>query len=91
MECVTTLTANECFGPLGFDGAEDRIVAGVAAFCQRAADAVLVSGDLFTDGMTYPAETQRYLQVLAGVNRRLAALADRVVEVCCGIPIVIKE
>lgn len=91
LECVTTLTANECFGPLGFDGAEDRIVAGVAAFCRRAADAVLVSGDLFTDGMTYPAETERYLQVLAGVNRRLAALADRVVEVCCGIPIVIKE
>lgn len=41
--------------------------------------------------MTYPAETERYLQVLAGVNRRLAALAGRVVEVCCGIPIVIKE
>ena len=81
----------ECVTPLGFDGAEDRIVAGVAAFCRRAADAVLVSGDLFTDGMTYPAETERYLQVLAGVNRRLAALADRVVEVCCGIPIVIKE
>ena len=49
-------------------------MAGVAAFCRRAADAVLVSGDLFTDGMTYPAETERYLQVLAGVNRRLAGI-----------------
>ena len=91
LECVTTLAANECFGAAGFDGAEDRIVAGVEALCRRAADAVLVSGDLFADGIAYPAETERYRQVLAGVNRRLAALADRVVEVCCGIPIVVKE
>ncbi len=91
LECVTTLAANECFGPKGFDGAEERIVAGVEALCRRAADAVLVSGDLFADGIAYPSETERYLQVLAGVNRRLAALADRVVEVCCGIAIVVKE
>ena len=42
-------------------------------------------------GRRAPEQPQRYLQVLAGVNRRLAALADRVVEVCCGIAIVVKE
>ena len=87
LECVTTLAANECFGPAGFDGAEERIVAGVEALCRRAADAVLVSGDLFSDGYTYPPETERYLSVLAAVNGELAAQSDRVIEVCCSIPI----
>ena len=86
LECLTTLTANECFS-VGFDGAEKRLLAGVEALLRRCGDAVLVSGDLFSDGYTYPPETERYLSVLAAVNGELAARADRVIEVCCSIPI----
>ena len=86
LECLTTLTANECFS-VGFDGAEERLLAGVEALLRRCGDAVLVSGDLFADGYTYPPETERYLSVLAAVNGELAARADRVIEVCCSIPI----
>lgn len=86
LECLTTLTANECFS-VGFDGAEKRLLAGVEALAARCGDVVIVSGDLFSDGYHYPPETERYLSVLAAVNREIAARSDRVIEVCCGIPI----
>ena len=86
LECLTTLTANECFS-VGFDGAEERLLAGVEALLRRCGDAVLVSGDLFADGYTYPPETERYLSVLAAVNGELAARAVGVIEVSCSIPI----
>ena len=51
---------------------------------------VVVSGDLFRDGVDYPPETRAYRALLARLHRDLAARADRVVEVVCGIPVVWK-
>ncbi len=48
---------------------------------------ILVSGDLFRDGTVYDEMTEQYLQYLGDLHRRLAAEADRVVEVVCGIPV----
>ena len=51
---------------------------------------IVVSGDVFADGERYDGETARYLQALAALNRRAAALADAVCEVVCGIPVPLK-
>ena len=48
---------------------------------------IIVSGDLFRDGTVYDEMTERYLQDLGNLHRLLAAAADRVVEVVCGIPV----
>lgn len=87
LECLSNLTANECFGPGGFDGAAERILAGVDRLSRQAAHVVIVTNELFSDGLDYPEETARYLSVLAGLNRALAGRADRVVEVVCGLPV----
>ena len=87
LECLSNLCANECFGPEGFPGAKERILRGIDHLLERCAHVVIVTNELFSDGMSYPPETEAYLSLLADLNRDLAARADRVYEVCCGIPV----
>lgn len=90
LECLSNLCANECFGPEGFEGAYERIWQGICHLTDTCRDVVIVTNELFSDGVTYPPETERYLSVLTAVNRAAAARADRVWEVCCGIPVLWK-
>lgn len=90
LECLSNLTANECFGILGFEGARKRILDGIDYLCARCSHVVIVTNELFGDGIKYPEETSRYLKVLSDLNRELARQADRVVEVVCGLPVVWK-
>ena len=48
---------------------------------------VVVTGDVFDDGVSAAPALRNYLQVLGNVNRELAAMADEVVEVVVGIPV----
>ena len=57
---------------------------------EQAALLVVVTNELFSDGMDYDPETLAYLDVLARLNRAVARRADRVYEVVCGIPIAWK-
>lgn len=91
LECLSNLCANECFGPEGFDGAIERIMTGILHLLDHCSDLVIVTNELFSDGITYPQETEAYLSVLGQLNRQLAAKADFVYEVVCGIPICWKE
>ncbi|MEG1879619.1 MAG: bifunctional adenosylcobinamide kinase/adenosylcobinamide-phosphate guanylyltransferase [Pseudoflavonifractor sp.] len=86
LEDLSNLTANECFGGSA-QGAEGRILAGVSALQKTADLTVIVTNELFSDGLTYDAETGAYLSMLAGLNCAIAAKADRVYEVVCGIPV----
>lgn len=90
LECLTTLTANECFGPKGFDGAKERIMAGIDRLAHGPALTVLVTGDLTSDGGGYDSLTSRYLAVHAAVNEKAARLAEVVIEVVYGVPIPVK-
>lgn len=90
LECMSNLCANECFGPLGFDGAAERILAGVERWSDSVRELIIVTNELFGDGIAYDPGTARYLEVLAQVNRAIAARADRVAEVVCGLPVVWK-
>ncbi|MCD8334481.1 MAG: bifunctional adenosylcobinamide kinase/adenosylcobinamide-phosphate guanylyltransferase [Clostridiales bacterium] len=87
LEDLSNLTANECFGGAGFARAEEHILKGVDTLRAQAGELVVVTNEIFSDGVTYPPETARYLDILARLNRLLAARADRVVEVAAGIPI----
>lgn len=90
LEDLGNLTANECFGPLGFPGAEERILTGMEHVSAQCRDLIVVTNELFSDGIAYPAETERYLDLLARLNRALAERSDRVVEVAAGLPIAWK-
>ena len=87
LECLANLTANECFGGEGADGCAQRIARSVAEIAAKARLLVVVTNEVFSDGCEYPAETMDYIRELGEANRLVAALADEVVEVVCGIPV----
>ncbi|MBQ9459051.1 MAG: bifunctional adenosylcobinamide kinase/adenosylcobinamide-phosphate guanylyltransferase [Oscillospiraceae bacterium] len=87
LEDIGNLCANELYDPRGSGGgAADAIVRGVEALQKSCSALVIVSNEAASGGTDYAGDTLRYLRVLGEVNRRLAALADCVCEVACGIP-----
>ena len=90
LEDLTNLFANEWFGS-SQQGAAERVLRGLAHLRDTAALTVVVGNDLFADGMDYDAETLRYLHALADLHREVAAMADGVYEVVCGIPICLRK
>ena len=89
LECMSNLAANEIFQENGA-GAEhtaDTILEGVKRLSEQAQELVIVTNEIFSDGITYDAETRTYQKVLGEINRRLAQLAGTVTEVVYGIPV----
>lgn len=94
VECISNLAANEMFSgekPEAEKTVVERVVQGIRAIKERAAHLVVVSNNVFEDGIAYDEETMKYIRAMGEINRRLAASANRVVEVVAGIPIVVKE
>lgn len=89
LECVGNLCANELYSPRGSgDRAAEEILRGVERLKGQCGDLVVVSNEVFTGGS--PEGTKDYLWRLAQINRGVAALADNVCEVACGIPVYYK-
>ena len=51
---------------------------------------MIVTNEVFSGGADYADDTHRYLLALAQLNNAIAARADRVVRVVCGIPVYYK-
>lgn len=86
LECLPNLLDNELFSPEGAgEDAAQTVEDGVSALASRCGTLIVVTGELFSDGRAYPPETTRYLRLLAGLGRALAARADAAYESVCGI------
>lgn len=93
LECMSNLVANEMFReavPGKAGRIADKILKDIGKLREQAANLVIVTADVFDDGVEYPEETREYQKALAACNCRLAELADRVTEVVVGIPVTIK-
>ena len=94
LECISNLTANEMF-PGGAVVAPtvvaEKIVTEIQKLFSEVEHLVIVTNNVFEDGMDYDEATRGYLTAMGEINERLAAIADEVIEVVVGIPIVIKE
>ena len=88
LEDRSNLLANEVFSPAG--GGEDAVRRGLRSLHAAAGNLSVVTNELFSGGADYSEETLAYLRALARLNRELAARADLVVEVVCGLPNVLK-
>lgn len=91
LECMSNLTANEMYqqGGAGEDTV-NAVLKGIGTLQQTAANLVVVSNEIFSDGIDYDSETQRYQSYLGRINCELAKAADCVTEVVYGIPIRVK-
>lgn len=92
LECLGNLAANELFDPGGAgDQAVTAIMRGIARLEEQCGHLIVVSNDIFADGIHYADGTLRYIKLMSTINLLLASRFDRVVEVVCGIPVVLKE
>ena len=87
LEDLTNLYANEVYGTSGHP---HEIVAPLLELTQQAGALIIVANELYSDGITYAPETDRFLRDLAGLAAALSAAADQVTEVVYGIPVQLK-
>jgi adenosylcobinamide kinase/adenosylcobinamide-phosphate guanylyltransferase len=95
LECMSNLVANEMF-----DGAGDgwrtagavagKVVRDMEMLLGRTDHLVVVSGNVFEDGIVYEEPVAEYIRAMGQVNQVLVSMADKVVEVAAGIPVVVK-
>lgn len=91
LEDLGNLTANELYDPAGAgETAASAILDGLDRLAAQCEHLVVVSNEVFSGGANYAGDTDRYLKALAQVNNALAARADAVVRVVCGIPVYYK-
>lgn len=90
LECISNLTANEMFPGTQTREKEETaelVLHGIAQLRRNTTHLVVVSNNVFEDGIVYDPSTMDYLYAMGKINRQLAAWADRVVEVVAGIPV----
>ena len=68
----------------------ERITGGIFNLKEQAEDLVVVTNEVFSDGISYDPGTEQYLRLLGKINCWLADMADEVYEVSCGLPICVK-
>lgn len=91
LEDLGNLTANELYDPAGAgEATASAILDGLGRLAAQCEHLVVVSNEVFSGGADYAGDTDRYLKALAQVNNALAARADAVVRVVCGIPVYYK-
>jgi adenosylcobinamide kinase/adenosylcobinamide-phosphate guanylyltransferase len=106
LECMSNLVANEMFAEAGmkypFEGDTEenhidlvqsfaeKLVAEVVCLSEQVKHLIIVTNNVFEDGILYDRYTATYLQILGLVNQKLAALASQVYEVVVGIPLLLK-
>lgn len=69
----------------------DKIVDDIMKLHQPLQQLVIVSNNVFEDGVSYDEMTMEYIKTMGIVNQKLAAVSDVVTEVVVGIPVMVKE
>lgn len=67
-----------------------KVLKEVSILSENVAELVIVTNNVFEDGVSYDQSTMNYIKAMGIVNRGLAAMAERVVEVVAGIPVTVK-
>ena len=91
LECMSNLTANEMYQENGSgDHCVEEILAGIRHVKEQCRNLIIVTNEIFSDGMDYDEETRRYHKYLGEINVRMASMADLVAEVVYSIPLIHK-
>lgn len=89
---MSNLVANEIYQEGGAgENTVAAVLSGIRHLLEQAGNLVVVTNEVFSDGITYDPETEKYLEKLGVINGQMAQLADAVTEVVYGIPISHKK
>lgn len=98
LECMSNLLANEMYHENGqlceehtLELTEKVILKPLKALAETAGSVIVVTNEIFSDGVEYGQETKCYQMLLGYINQRLVELSAQAVEIVCGIPVPIKQ
>lgn len=96
LECMSNLLANEMYrneggikarGRMGDIQLKTAVLEPVLRLEKEAGCLIIVTNEVFSDGVHYEEETTEYIRLLGKINTFLARRADAVVEVVYSIPV----
>lgn len=91
LECMSNLCANEMFSSMTDKSVvADKIISGIEKINNMASELIIVTNEIFSDGILYDKETMGYMKLLGEINRRIFEFADNVIESVYGIPYILK-
>ena len=67
-----------------------KVTGDIDALNKKCGELVVVSDDVFEDGLNYDPAVKSYAEALGKISRALAKAADETFEVMAGIPVRIK-
>lgn len=94
LECISNLTANEMFMgevPEIEEVVAEKIVKEIEKLNKELTHLVIVSNNVFEDGNVYDKTMMAYIRAMGRINEMLVEMADEVVEVVVGIPLMVKS
>lgn len=92
LDCMSNMTANEMFSENGAgENTVEAVIEGLCHCIRQCENIVVVTNEIFSDGCCYEEDTIKYISCMGKINRKMAELAQMVVEVVCGIPIYYKK
>ena len=90
IESLTVWTANEMFTEKVTRNSEEvceKIYSDFLVLKSKCENIILVSDDVFSDGIIYDTLTEEYIRALAKLTCKIAAVADEVIEISAGLPV----
>lgn len=92
LECMSNLTANEMYQDQVYSCEEvvEKILHGVDKMESGLSHLVIVTNNVFEEGVLYDEGMMEYLNALDQINCALAKKAEKVIEVVVGIPVICK-
>ena len=94
LECMSNLAANELFAGGKMQDWQETFARLKEAVCYLKEESgllVVVTGQVFSDGVDYGPETNAYIRLLGAINCFMAEQADGAAEIVCGIPLMLKK
>ncbi|MFG6330171.1 MAG: bifunctional adenosylcobinamide kinase/adenosylcobinamide-phosphate guanylyltransferase [Lachnospiraceae bacterium] len=91
LECMSNLAANEMFEETIKDQnyVLNKICSGIDKLKDTAGNLVIVTNDIFADGIIYDKSTMEYIELLGKINQYLVSISNRVIEVIYSCPLII--
>lgn len=92
LECMSNLVANEMYSEEGSgEYTVATVIKGLERLIKIADNVVVVTNNVFSDGIEYDSETMKYIKNIALINNWMGGQADTVVEIVHKIPVYHKK
>lgn len=87
LECLSNLLANEMFSSNKAAYAVPSLLQEIRHLQSHCQHLIVVSNEIFSDGICYDSATTQYLSDLGYLHQELCRTSNEIYEVVCGIPI----